>query len=102
MDFISLIKAIIPIFIPFISPKLAPVGPLIVQGIDEAEQLKGASGADKLAHATNIVTTGAIVANTAAGKQVIDINVINSAAKNAISTAVDIANLIKKNQSVSK
>jgi len=98
MDWVGLVKMVVPIVLPFVNPKLAPVGPLVVQGITEAQQMKGASGPEKLAHATNLVTIGAATANAAAGKEVVDTNAVTNDASKAISVAVDITNMLHKSQ----
>ena len=96
MKWLDVLKAILPVVLPLVNPALGLAAPLILHGITEAEQMKGASGQQKLAHAVNIVNTGVAATNQAAGKQIIDPVVVNQTANDAISTAVDITNLVSK------
>ena len=94
MKWLELIKLLVPIIIPVVSPKLAPLAPVIATGINEAEQLPGASGQDKLNHVINLATTTATGINAATGKTVVDPQHVTDAAASVISTIVDVANII--------
>lgn len=94
-------KAILHLAVPIICavvPAAAPLAPFIIAGISEAEAIKGASSAEKKAHALNIITAGATATNVAAGKVVIDPMLVTATASQAIDTAVGVTNLIHKNQ----
>lgn len=73
---------------------LAPLVPVIIHAIQEAEQLKDADGADKKAHVQNIVADGVAVTNAAAGKTLLDPKAVLAISDGAIDTVVDVANLI--------
>lgn len=73
---------------------LAPIAPLVVAAIGEAEALAGATGPDKLAHVVNIATIAASAANAQAGHVVIDPATMQAAAENAISTVVGVTNMV--------
>lgn len=95
--FLDLIRVILPAILSVANPALAPLSGVIIHGIDEAEQMKGATGAQKLAHVVNLSTLSAEGINTAAGKVIVDPTMVAQAAGSAISTAVDVANIIQRN-----
>ena len=68
--------------------------PIVVHGIQAAEQL-GGSGAEKKASAIDLVNTAILGTNLAAGKQVVDPNAIH-AVSNGIDAVVGVVNLINK------
>ena len=70
MKWAELAKFLIPVVAAFV-PGAAPLAPLILSGVNEAEQLVSASGADKKAHVLRLVAAGAATA-TATGKVTID------------------------------
>lgn len=90
---LNLIVHLAPVVLSII-PGAAPLAPIVAVAIQEAEQLPGASGADKLAHARQLVVAGAAAANTLAGHTVIEPMLAQDVAANAISTIVDTANRI--------
>lgn len=65
-SFSTLLKVIAPVVLPFVpnGDKLAPFVGQIMHGIDEAEQIPGATGPEKKAHVMNIVAIGAGAAGT--------------------------------------
>lgn len=73
---------------------LAPIAGTVIAAIGEAEAMPGASGKDKLAHVVNIATDAAAVANGAAGQVVVDPAAVQAAAVSAISTAVQVSNMV--------
>jgi hypothetical protein len=89
---LHLIEQLAPLV--FMATPLAPLVPFIVIGIREAEQLKGATGAEKLAHAVEITHATIAGVNAQAGKVVIDPVGADDALKHGISTAVDLAKLL--------
>lgn len=97
MRWLELIKLIVPIVIPIVNPKLAPLAPVIANGIAEAEQVPGASGAEKLQHVTNLATTAAQGINAVAPGTV-DEQHVNETVQAAIGTIVGVTNILHKNQ----
>jgi hypothetical protein len=81
-----------PVILSF-SP-LAPIAPAIAAGIIAAEKIKGASGAEKLAHVQEIAHAAAEATNAAAGREVVSVIGIDQAAANAISTVVSVVNVV--------
>lgn len=75
---------------------LAPIAPLVIAAIGEAEAMGGKSGPEKLAHVVNIATEAAQAAQ-AQGVN-IDPVLVQSAAIKAISTAVDVTNMVQQAQ----
>lgn len=90
---LSLIELILPIVLRAIKvPHADTISPLVVHGIQEAEAMKGQSGAEKLAYAVNIMNIGIDGANASGAK--IDKAAVNSVVSDGISTAVGVVNLI--------
>lgn len=92
--FADVAKAVAPValvFVPGVPPQL---GPLLGHAIAEAEQIAGASGADKKAHVLGIVTD-ALQTAAAAGKPIGDPNVIVPAVSAATDAVVASVNAIK-------
>lgn len=100
MKWLDLAKILSSILIPFINPKLAPLAPVIANGINEAEAIPGASGADKLQHVVNIATSATQGINTVAGKTVVDPDHVTQTAAATVSAIVDVVNLVHDNQVV--
>ncbi len=96
MKWLELIKFLTPIILSAINPHLGQAANSIVQGIAEAEQIKGASSQDKLNHAVNITNSAVAAINAGTGKTLIDPVIVNAAAGHAISTIVDVTNLLAK------
>lgn len=90
----AILKLIVPVVLAAVNPALAPLAGIITQGIGEAEQIPGATGADKLAHVVNLSVLSAQGVNAGAGRVIVDPTLVQSSAASAISTAVDIANLL--------
>lgn len=74
---------------------LAPIAPLVIAAIGEAEAMQGATGPEKLAHVVNIATDAASATNAQTGKPVIDPAVMARTANEAISTTVDVVNMVQ-------
>ena len=70
MKWFEIVKLVLPI-VGIVVPGAAPLVPMIMGGIHEAEQLPGADGPTKKAHVMNIVADGAQAAS-ATGKVAID------------------------------
>lgn len=75
---------------------LAPIAGAVSTAIGEAEQIAGASGAEKLAHVTNIAIEAANAANVKAGHVVVDPVVVQQTAAAAITATVGAINLLHK------
>lgn len=95
MNWLDLIKALAPIIIAAKVPHGSVIAPLVVNGISEAEAIKGSSGSEKLNHAVNLVNVG-IDSYNAISPKPLDKDAINKTIGDGISTTVDVANLIHK------
>lgn len=71
---------------------LAPIAAPVAVAIGEAEAIRGASGADKLAHVLVIAKQAAATAQELG--VTIDPQLVEQAGAKAISTAVDVTNLV--------
>lgn len=91
---LDLLKTLGPIIIATTVPNGALIAPAIVRGIEEAEKIKGASGAEKLAHVVEIAKASAAVAQ-ASGVNIDPVEV-ETAAHEAISATVDVVNIVNK------
>ncbi len=101
MNWLAILKTVVTVVLPMVHPKLAAVSPLILQGITEAETIhSNSSSNEKLASVVDLVNTGVLAVNSAAGKQIIDPGVVSTSAADAISLAVDVTNMIHRNQPV--
>lgn len=71
--FLSIVEVVGPVVLASVphGEKIAPMIPTITNAIGEAEQIKGASGAEKKAHVLSIVQAGVATAN-ATGKVTLD------------------------------
>lgn len=91
---LSLIQMLAPIILTSVKPELAPIAGNVSSAIQEAEQIKGATGADKLQHVQNIAHAAADSVNTAVGKEVVHIPTLDNAIQDGVSTVVSVANLV--------
>ena len=98
MKWLDILKVVTTVILPLIHPKLASLSPLIIEGISEAESIPNASGPDKLKHVVDLVNTGVMGVNIAAGKEIVDPTIVNAISGKAISTIVDVTNIISKNK----
>ena len=73
---------------------LAPIAPIVLEGVKLAEQIPGASGAQKKALVQNIVALGASGANTAAGSVVVDPTAAAAVTGTAIDSVIGVTNLV--------
>lgn len=92
---LNLIVHLAPIVMSVI-PGAAPLAPIVAVAIQRAESMPGATGAQKLALAQQLVVEGATAANVLAGHTVIEPMLAQSVAAEAISTVVDTANVIHR------
>ena len=74
--------------------KIAPVIPVIVAGIQEAEQIKGASGAAKKDHVLKTVEAGVAAAN-ATGKVNLDPAAVRDAASDGIDAVIGTIHVVE-------
>lgn len=91
---LDILKQIGPMVIATTVPNGALIAPAIVQAIQEAEAIKGATGPQKLARVVNIATSAAQIAKSSGVK--IDPADVQRAATAAISATVDVVNIIDK------
>jgi hypothetical protein len=73
---------------------LAPIAEPVTAAIAEAQQFKGASGKEKLAHVLAVATDAAAAAQKAGLS--IDPAMVAAAGEKAISTAVDVTNIVHR------
>lgn len=91
-------KEILNVFAPLVfalvpgGAALAPIVPAIINGISEAQQIRGASGPDKKAHVMAIVADAVAATNDAAGKIVLPSEQTMDAASSAIDTTIAVVN----------
>lgn len=81
-----------PIILAF--TPLAPIAPAVAAAIAEAEAIKGASGADKLAHVKQIARDAALAVNAAKGRQVVSVTGLDAAVDSAVATVVSVVNAV--------
>lgn len=96
MNWLDLVKFLAPIILSKINPHLGQVSDSIITGISEGEAMRNASSNDKLVHAVNITNAAVAAINAGTGKELINPTIVNNAAGHAISTIVDVVNLIHK------
>jgi len=75
-------------------PALSPIAPYVTAGIQEAEQIPGATGSDKLTHAITIARQGIAAVNAQAGRTVVDPNIADATIAAGINTTVGVVNII--------
>jgi hypothetical protein len=95
MKWFQLAQSMLPLILSFIPQLPAVLVPVIVQGIQEAEQMTGASGADKKQHVVALVHLAIQTINATKGREVISPAVI-TVVDRAIDTAISIVNLVAK------
>lgn len=95
-QFLTLINTIGPLVLLSVpgGARLAPLVPVIIGAIGDAEAIKGASGPEKKAHVMSIVAAGVTTAN-ATGKVALDPADVASVADNGIDAVVGTLNVIK-------
>lgn len=96
MKWFNLLKGMLPVVLSFI-PNLPPMLiPIIIQAIEEAEQLPGARGSEKKAHAVALVRLAIETTNAAANRIVINEEKVMPVVERAIDTGIAILNLVSK------
>ena len=96
MKWLDLLKAIGPAVVAAVVPGGPVLAPIIVSAIAEAEHIKGATGAEKKAHALNLVAAGAAGVNAVANKVVIDPSQAVAAAASGIDSVVGAINAVQQ------
>src|SRR5688500_8831634 len=96
MKWADLIKLIVPAVIATANPKLGPLAGVIIAGINEAQNMTKAKGAQKLAHVENLAVMAAQGVNAGAQRVLVDPVLVQQTAGSIISAAVDAANLIAR------
>lgn len=91
----DIIKTVAPIVLMMI-PGMAPLVPLVIFGITEAEQIRGASGPQKKQHVMEIVQAGLTGTNAVAKKELLPPQQTMQTVSAAIDTVVGVANLIDR------
>jgi hypothetical protein len=86
--FASIASSLSTLLLPMINPALTPLASVIGHAIGEAEQIPGATGAQKLQHVQGIVAT---VAPTIPG---VNAAAINESLQDGINTVVAATNVI--------
>lgn len=93
--FLNIVKVIAPLVLANVKggDKIGALIPTITDGIAEAEQIHGASGAEKKAHVLNIVKAGVETAN-ATGKVTLDPAEVHEVASDGIDAVVGAIHVI--------
>lgn len=91
-SWLQLVLQLVPVILA-LTP-LAKIAPSVISGIMEAEQMPGATGAQKLAHVQTIAVDAAQAVNLGVGRVVLDPVAVQDASATAISTAVAVVNLV--------
>ena len=78
------------------SVNLLTLVPLIMHGIQTAESMKGATGAEKKAKAVDLVRIGLAGVETVTGKHPLDIPEAAAAVDNGIDAVVSMVNAVKR------
>ena len=94
MNWKTLLKLLAPAILSA-NPKTAQLAPLIIGGIEQAENLIGAPGVAKKQHALALVQTGMVAAATITKVPVSPEEAV-ALADNAIDTVVGVINLVHK------
>ncbi len=93
--FLSIIKLVAPVVLASVKggEKIAPLVPVITGAIEEAEQIHGATGAEKKAHVLNVVSAGVTAAN-ATGKVKMDPAEVQAVASDGIDAVIGTLHVI--------
>lgn len=79
---------------------LAPIAGNVAAAIVQAEQIKGATGPQKLAKVTAVAVEAAKATNAQAGRVVVDPEMVSSASAQAVSLVVTVVNGIHKSTDI--
>lgn len=93
--FADTVKVVGPVVLSVI-PGVPPVlGPVIIHAISEAENLKGATGAQKKAHALNLINDSLNAVNAVKGETVLDPQQIVPAVSQGIDAVITTVNAVQ-------
>ena len=95
---LKILEQIGPIIIATTVPGGALIAPAVVQAIAHAEQIKGATGAEKKAHVEAIASLAAQSLNAAAGESKIDPALVSATAGQVIDAVVGAVNIVHQAQ----
>ena len=93
---LAIVAGLLPMILAFIPGMPTLLVPVIIQGINEAEQIKGAKGPDKKQHVLALVNLAITTTNTAAKRTVIDAAKVMPVVDRAIDTGIAVTNLLAK------
>lgn len=93
---LSLVLNLAPLVLMGIPGMPVVLIPTIVHAIQEAQQIKGASGADKKAHVLTVATDAVTAVNGAKGQVVVDPAVVTAVVAPAIDTTIGVINLVQQ------
>jgi len=93
--FVEIVDRVAPAVLAVVpnGDKIAPLIPKIVHGIKEAQQIKGATGAEKKQHVLNTITDGADVAAAAGVK--VSSEEITAIASKGIDTVIEAVHVVE-------
>lgn len=89
---LTLVTGMLPVIFTFIPKLPAVLVPVIIQGIQEAEQIKGATGAQKKDHVMALVHLAIQTINAAKKRDVIGADAL-AVIDRAIDTGISVVNL---------
>lgn len=94
--FLAVLNAVGPIVLAAVpgGAGIAPLIPVIVGAIGEAEQIKGATGPEKKQHVLNVVAAGVVTANST-GKVTLDPVEVNTVASHGIDAVVGTIHVVE-------
>lgn len=95
-QWLSLVLNLAPLVLMAVPGMPVVLIPTIVHAIQEAQQIKGASGADKKAHVIAVVGDGIAAVNGAKGTEVISPAVVTAVVAPAIDTTIGVINLVQQ------
>lgn len=93
--FLDLVGKLAPVVLSAVpgGDKIAPLIPVITHAVTEAEQIKGASGADKKAHVLNVVDAAVTTLN-ATGKVKLDPAEVQAISANGIDAVIGAVHVV--------
>jgi hypothetical protein len=99
-DFLKTVETVLPIILPLVpgGAGVSKLTPFIISGIQAAEQVQGATGAQKLSIAVAEVNNGVAALNSVR-PNTIDPNAVNAAVVAGINTTIATVNAIKSTHS---
>lgn len=96
--FLQIVQLVLPVVLVTAAPGLAPLAPVIIHAIGASEGMKGATGAQKLNNALQLVGDAVDISNTVAANQgrgpVMDKAQVLTVATGAINTTIGFTNIL--------